>query len=154
MAELTPGTKRSAVILKMKAAIASGVSASSFLTKMKAEGLGYRRTTFLDDWRSVGSIEAKTGLLKYVRKDYVPSPKLYAESRWNLSREFFYKVKVTTRLRPGEPLQTRWINIVGDKPMTPREWEESIIEKWAGKYRGIKEMIVKIEPELALRRVQ
>lgn len=150
----TPGEIRSEVILRMKGAIAAGKTASSFLREMQAADLGYRRTTFLADYRSVGNIEKKTGLLKYVRKDYTPSPALYAETTWDLSREYFYKLKVQTRLRPGEPVEEKWINIVGDKPMTPREWESEIIARWAGMYRGVREEVVKIEPILAIRRVE
>ena len=148
----TPGTIRSEVILRMKAAVESGKSASGFLSEMREAGLGFRRTTFLSDLRSVGNVEKKTGLLKYVRKGFQPSPSLYAETEWNLSREFFYKIKVQTRLKPGEPIESRFINIVTDSPMSPGEWEEQVKQLWATKYRGVVEEVVKIEPILAMKR--
>ncbi len=148
----TPGSIRSEVILRMKGALSAGKSASSFLNDMKAAGLGYRRTTFLADWRSVGNIEAKTGLVRYVRKDRVPSPRLYAEVTWNLSREFMYKVKVQTRLAPGKPLEERFVNIVSDRPMTPGELETEISQQWGGWYPERREEIVAVIPETAVRR--
>ncbi len=147
------GVVRSEVILRMKGAIKAGSSATAFIAEMRESGLSYRRTEMLSDWRTVGNIEKKTGLLKYVRKDRVPSPSLYAETKWDLSREFFYKVKVHTRLKPGEPFQERFVNIVSDKPMTPGEWETQIKDLWTGLYRGVDEQIAKIEPVLAIRRV-
>jgi len=150
---LSTGTKRSAVILQMADAITAGKSAGAFLKEMQAKGLGYRRTTFLADWRSEGNIEKKTGLLKYVRKDYLPSPALYADVSYKLSREYFYKIKVHSRLRPGEPIETRFANIVNDRPMTPGELETEVRGLWVGMYRGVREMVVKIEPVLAMKRV-
>jgi len=120
------GIIRAEVIQRMKGAIAAGKSASKFLSEMKVAGLGYRRTTFLADYRSVGNVKAKTGLLKYVRKDYQPSPRLYAEVNWNLSREYMYKIRVESRLEPGKPIESRFVNIVSDRAMTPGELESEI----------------------------
>ena len=117
------GIERSSVILRMKSAIESGQTASSFISTMKEAGLSYRRSTMLADWRSIGNIESKKGLARYVRKDRTPTARVVADVEWNLSREFMYKVRVETRLRPGEPLETRFINIMTDKPLTPGEVE-------------------------------
>ena len=147
------GVIRSEVILRMKGAIAAGKSASAFVREMRAADLGYRRTDMLADWRSVGNIEKKGGLIKYVRKDYKPSPDLYADVEWNLSREFMYKIKVQTRLRPGEPLTERFVNIVRDTPMTPRELETEVIKQWGAWYPERREEIEQVIPETAIRRV-
>ena len=149
----TTGQIRSEVILRMKGAIAAGKSASAFLGEMKAADLGYRRTTFLADYRSVGNVEKKTGLLKYVRKGYQPSPALYAEVQWNLSREYMYKVRVDTRIRPGEPLESRFVNIVGDRPMTPAELDSEIQKMWGSWYPERREEIERTIPETAIKRV-
>jgi len=146
------GISRAATIPRMKAAIAAGQSASKFIAKMKVAGLSYRRTTMLADWRNVGNIEAKTGLLKYVRKDYQPSPALYAQVDWQMSREYLYKLKVQTRLRPGEPVTDRFVNVVTDKPMTPGEIEQSVILSWGDWYGELQQQILNITPELAVHR--
>lgn len=148
---VTTGQIRSEVIVRMRAALKTGMSGAAFFRELRERGLSYRRTTMLADWRSAGNIEKKTGLLKYVRKDYLPSPALYAEVTWKLSREYFYKLKVHTRIRPGEPVQEKFINIINDRPMTPGEWESEIQTLWAGMYRGVVEEVVSIEPILAVR---
>ncbi len=146
------GKERAAVMQRIKAAQAKGLSATRFISDMKAVGLSYRRTTMLADWRSVGNVVKKTGLLKYVRKGFVPSPALYAEVSWNLSQEFLYKIKVQTRLYPGKGLDEHFVNIVSDKPMTPGEWESEVAGLWDVIYMREKGVIVKMEAVLAVRR--
>ncbi len=147
------GTARSSVIMRMSAALKAGKSASAFISDMRKAGLSYRRTTMLADWRSVGNIAEKTGLIKYVRKSYQPSPKLYAQVSWNLSREYMYKVAVQTRTKPGEPLETKFVNIVSDKPMTPREIETEVEKDWGSWYPERRDHLVSVMVETGLRRV-
>lgn len=150
---VSTGQIRAQVLHRMAGAQEAGKTASAFLRDMQAVGLGYRRTTFLADWRSVGNIEEKTGLIRYVRKDYQPSPRLYADVSWELSREYLYKIKVQTRLAPGEPLEERFVNIVTDKPMTPGELETEVSQQWGGWYPERREEIEAIIPETAVRRI-
>ena len=117
------GLERSIVLLKMKQAFAEGLSASGFISDMKAEGLGYRRTTMLADWRSVNEVEKKAGLLRYVRKDYKPTQATIADVAWKLSNEYMYKIRIQSRLRPTEPITERFVNIMQDRPLSPVEIE-------------------------------
>jgi hypothetical protein len=84
----------------------------------------------LADWRSVGQIEKKEGLLRYVRRDYYPTAKTMAHVDWELSQEYMYKVKVHSRLRPDEPSVSRFVNITSDVPLTPEMLESEVIERW------------------------
>lgn len=123
--------KRAAVIGLMRGAFRRGQSASAFLRDMRAKGLTYRRTDMLADWRSVNELERKAGAMRYVRRDYFPAAKAIAQVEWDMSDEFMYKVKVTSRLSPGEPLTERFVNIMSDRPMTPAMVEQAVTEKWA-----------------------
>jgi len=147
------GIARAAVIPRMKSALAAGKSATAFIAEMRKAGLSYRRTDMLADWRSVGNIEEKKDLLKYVRKDRLPSPRLYAEVTWELSREFMYKLKVQTRLEPDKPIEERFVNVTTDRPMTPGELETEMYLRWAGWYPEKREQIISVVPDLAVRRV-
>jgi len=138
----------------MSAAIAAGKSASKFLREMQAKDLGYRRTTFLADWRSVANLKAKEGLLKYVRKDRVPSPQLFAETADKYSREFIYLMNVRTRLAPGEPLEDRLVSIQSDRQLTPAEMESEVYEDWGGWYPERMDQIIAVIPETVMRRVE
>jgi len=84
----------------------------------------------LGDWRSVNELERKAGAMRYVRKGYFPTERVVAQVEWQLSREYMYKVKVESRLRPDEPMMERFVNIMSDTPMTPAMVEQSVTEKW------------------------
>lgn len=141
------GIIRAEVRHRMSAAIAAGKSASRFLTEMKTAGLGYRRTTFLADWRTIGNIKEKEGLLKYVRKDRVPSPRLFAETADRYSREYIYIMNVKTRLAPGEPIESQLVSIQSDRQLTPAEMESEVYEDWGGWYPERMDQIVVVIPE-------
>lgn len=115
--------ERAIVIAKMRKAFRIGQSASSFLTNMKAQGLSYRRTDMLADWRSVNEIESKKELLQYVRKDRLPSPKVLAKVTWDIKSEYMYVLKVKSQQAPDEPITERKVNIMQDTPLTPEEIE-------------------------------
>ena len=139
MAELTRGQKRSTVILRAKIAFRQGVSASKFITDMKARGLSYRRTDMLSDFRSVNELERKADAFKYVRKDRMPTAKVIAQVDWALSSEYMYKVKILSRDRPGEPILERFVNIMQDRPRTPGEIEAltwTLIQKQSPKVQA------------------
>lgn len=123
--------KRANVIALMRGAFRRGQSATSFIWDMREKGLGYRRTTMLSDWRSINELEKKTGLMRFVRKDYYPTKITMAEVEWRLSQEYMYKVKVESRLRPDVPITERFVNIMSDTPMTAAMVEQAVTEKWA-----------------------
>jgi hypothetical protein len=118
---------RAEVIARMRVAFREGMSASTFIENMRAVGLSYRRTDMLADWRDVNELEKKEGLARYVRKGYVPSERSAEIKAWEMSREYMYKVRSESVLRAGEPVVTRFVNIMSDKPLTIEEIE---VEAW------------------------
>lgn len=147
------GTERAEVIQRMRSAQQEGLSASAFIREMQEQGLGYRRTDMLSDWRSIGNLTKKEGVLRYVRKDYYPTQDVYADVTWKTSREFMYKVRVESRQAPGEPITSQHVNIVSDRPMTPRELETEVVSRWAGWYPERAEQVETVTPETAIHRV-
>jgi len=114
----------------MADALAKGLSANSYLRKIKLTTGGYTRTKFLADWRSVGAIEARKDAFKYVRKDRRPSMKSMADVEWEMSQEYMFKVRAKFRTSPDEPIQERFVNIPSDRPMTPAEVEAEVFDRW------------------------
>ena len=108
------------------------MSANSFIHQMRLKGLGRRRPLMLSDWRTVNEIEAKKDVLKYIRKDRLPSPRLMAELPWKYSKEYVYKADTWSRTRPDEPFTERTVTLLSDKPLTSRQIEEQITTKWKG----------------------
>lgn len=147
------GIERAEVLQRMRAAFKQKMSASRFLAQMRTEGLSYRRTTMLSDWRSVNKLMRVEGALQYVRKGYMPSPLVVAAVTWDISKEYMYVLKVKTRLGVGEPITERKVNIVTDRPLTPREMEQQVTERWGEweKYEG--QELVGIKAWTAVRKV-
>lgn len=124
------GIVRAEVIGRMRGAIAEGLSASRFMADMRAAGLSYRRTDMLADWRDVGEIKKKEGLLRFVRKGYVPSDKIVEIKAWAMSSEFMYKIRSQKIAYPGAPPEVSFVNLMSDVPLSIEEierlsWERS-----------------------------
>ncbi len=138
---------RNLVHLKMKSAQRKGTSASKFISQMREAGLSYRRQDMLSDWRDVGDIEAKEGRMRYVRKDYRPTKEIAQVRLWDkMSKEYMIKVQVWSQVRPGEPLTERFVNVMSDKPLTPHEVEQAVMEKLPDWQDSIPGVIAKITP--------
>ncbi|GAJ17323.1 unnamed protein product, partial [marine sediment metagenome] len=69
-----------------------------------------------------------------------------------LSKEFMYKVKVESRLKPDVPMTERFVNIMSDVPMTGAMIEQAVTEKWAEYEDYTAEAIEKIVPWTAIHR--
>lgn len=147
------GIVRAETIAKMRGAIRKGLSASRFITDMRAVGLSYRRTDMLADWRSVAGLEVKEGLLRYIRKDRYPTERSIAAVDWAVSKEYMYKVKVQSVLRLGEPITERFVNIISDVPMTPRMVEAEVEERWGEWEKYAPELVTGIQAWSAVRKV-
>lgn len=145
--------KRSHVIALMRGAFRRGQSATAFIWNMRERGLGYRRTEMLSDWRSVGKLEQKEGLMQYVRKDRVPTEKVFASVTWKITPEYMYVCKVRSRVHPDDPIVERRINIMQDIPITPAQVEElawAMIKEQSPK---VVSQVVEIMPWTAVHRV-
>ncbi len=130
MALIPSFIRRPAAILKMPEAILRGLTPTAFISELRLTTGSYRKTLLLSDWRTVAGIEAKKDLIKYVRKDRKPSVRVVPDVEWELSREYMYKVKTHSRLKPDEPLTERFINIMSDNPMSPSEVEQATYSLW------------------------
>lgn len=115
--------ERSVVIMKMKQAFAEGLSASSFIKEMQAEGLGYRRTTMLADWRTASEKEAKKGLLRYVGKNLMPTATVQAKSWQKMTTQYMYTLRIQARRTPTGEIESSFRNIGSDVPLTIGEIE-------------------------------
>ena len=148
------GVKRATVIGWMRGAFERGQSASSFFRDMRAKGLAYRDTRMYADWRTANQLKIKKGLMRFVRRDRFPGAEALAQVDYKLSDEYMYKVKVESRLSPGEPLTERFVNIMSDRKMTPAMVEQAVTEKWAEWEDYTAEAIEKMVVWTAMRRVK
>ena len=147
------GVVRAEVIARMRKAFREGVSASRFITDMRAVGLSYRRTDMLADWRSVNELERKEGVLRFVRKDRYPTEKSIAGVEWAISKEYMYKVRVESVIKLGEPITERFVNVMSDVPMTPAMIEAEVEERWGEWEKYAAELITQLQVWSAVRKV-
>lgn len=130
MALIPQSVRRPSAILKIPKLVAQGFSPEGIIRQLKFDLLSYRRTIMLSDIRSIMGIEVRKDVLKYVRKDRMPSPKLLADVEWRLGDEYMYKLRVQSQLKAGQPLTERFVNIMSDKPLTISQVEERLTELW------------------------
>jgi len=130
MAKRVGGIARTLALQMIPGAIKAGFSASGFLEYLKRQGLGYRRTLFLADWRSVLGITKVEGLLKYERRN-IPIPTTsMADVNWKTNYDYMYRVKVWVQATPGAAETQQTVNLWSDKNLTPSEIEQQIWLRW------------------------
>lgn len=80
----------------VKKAAMEGLGANRTLSLLKEMGLGYRRQTFLADYRKFAELPKKANVIKYVNRKYRLSKSLFVEPRGFMSRRFAFisKIKV------------------------------------------------------------
>jgi len=145
---------RGPIIARMYKAVKEGWTVSKFIAETREAGFQlYRRTDLLRDWRTVAGIQEKKDRLKYVRKDYFPKFSEMAESTWGWSKEFNYKMRAYSQIVPGEPLREYNVTIQSDVPLTPRQMESQVYEKWSSWEAYGSERLVRVEPVVGIRRV-
>ena len=125
MALLALNLRRPAALLKMAEARARGLTVEGFIKEIKGTIGTYRRQLMLSDWRSVNNIEARKDVIKYTRKDRVPSMRVVADVDWDMSKEYMYKLSVKSKAGPGEPMEEKFVNVMHDK-LLPRGEVEAI----------------------------
>ena len=139
--------------LSMKAAQAAGQSFTKFYVGMKGDPTRYRKQPMLADWADVGKIKRKEGRMRYVRKDRRPTAEIAQVKLWpQMSKEYMIKVQVWTQVRPGEPLQERFVNVMADKPLTPAEVEEAVLERLPDWQDSIPGVVARVVPQTIIQR--
>lgn len=114
---------RSNVIARMRSAIKKDITASDFIAIMKEKGLSYRRTDMLADWRELASIMKAESALGKIRTGYIPIDRMAELKVWNMSHEYMYKVRSEQITKTGKRLESKYVNIMSDEPMTVEEVE-------------------------------
>ena len=149
-----PGLRRSVAIKLIPKAFASGMSASAFIRMLRVKGLTYRKTTMFSDWRTVLGIETKADVIKYIRRDRLPSVGSMADVEWGYSKEYVYKAKTWSRIHPDEPLTERMVTFQSDTRLTIAQVEQEIGMKWAEWERYQPEKVERIQVTKMLRMVE
>ena len=105
-----------------------GFSASKSLRWLKRQGLGYRKTNFLADWREFTGRAKKADVTKYIPKKYKPTAATLSGTSENLARQYSYVYQVKGRdSLTGDPKTQNWRYSTDN--LTSMEDVEAIIEE-------------------------
>jgi len=144
---------RSEVIARMRKAFKKGVSQTRFLADMKAAGLSYRRSDMIADWHDANKVAYQEGRMRFIRKGYAPADRIAELKEWAMSKEYMYKVKTKSRLQPDAPITERFVNIMSDVPLTIREVQAQVEERWGEWEKYAPEELVSLQVWTAIHRV-
>jgi hypothetical protein len=104
-----------------------GIGANELLRMLQSSGLGYRRETFLRDYRLVQGLEKEASTLRYVPEHYFPSLKHYPIGKINQPERFLTYVEVEwEHPETGKKIRTYW-SIKHDTLLTPKQIKEEVL---------------------------
>lgn len=90
----------------------------------------YRKTEFGFDYRSYTQAYKKGDLLKFVRRDYKPSSRLFSEARVGMRKTFKYNVKSSfIDKATGAEYSERSSFVTSDRQLTRGEIEDIVNER-------------------------
>jgi len=122
----------------IKSAAIKGLGANKTIEALKGIGLGIRRTEGLKQYREYAQIPAKADLLKYVRKSYRPSERLYTRQEGWMTRDYRYTIAYQSVNLETGIVSTQHTRLISDNPMTIGEIEaeggaiSAATEYWEG----------------------
>ena len=111
-----------------------GMTTTAGLNLLRVEGMGYRRTDFLSDWREFGGLERKRDPLRAIPKKLRPTEATIERTDFSQVKKFHYNYKIEGYdLITQEDTET-FITVASDDIMTMEEAEREA-ERLADKYK-------------------
>jgi len=111
-----------------------GMTTTAGLNLLRAEGMGYRRTDFLSDWRDFAGVERKRDPLRAIPKKFRPTESTIQRTDFEQVRKFHYNYKIEGYdIITQEDTET-FITVASDDILTMEEAEREA-ERLADKYK-------------------
>lgn len=114
-------------IMRNAAAIKYGVNKLYF--ELQAIEAVYRRQEFLIDYRSYTTAYERGAKLKFVRRDYKPSARLFSEAKVGMRKTYKYNVESKFIDRAGGTYSTRSSFVTSDRQLTRGEIEDIVRDR-------------------------
>jgi len=111
-----------------------GMSASAGLRMLQGQGLGYRRTSFLTDWREFEGVERKRDPLRAIPKKYRPTEATIQRTEFEQSKKFNYTYEITGYDTIQQKDITDYITVASDDIVSMAEAEEEA-QRLADQYK-------------------
>jgi hypothetical protein len=129
MAFIPPGLSEAGrrVISFLVRGAREGIGANELLRSLQSAGLGYRRETFLRDYKLVQGLETEARTLRYVPEHYFPSLKHYPVGKLTQKERFLTYVDVKWQNPETGEKRTRSWAVKHDTLLTPKQIKELVI---------------------------
>lgn len=111
-----------------------GMSAGAGLNLLRAEGMGYRRTDFLADFREFAGTERKRDPLRAIPKKYRPTEATIERTDFEQRKKFHYNYKIEGYDIITQQDTETFITVASDDILTMEEAEREA-ERLADKYK-------------------
>ena len=111
-----------------------GWTTTAGLKYLQGQGLGYRRTDFLADWREYEGRERKRDPLKAIRKGFRPTWDTIEEAQYIQRAKFNYTFKVSGFDVVQQKDVEEWITVASEELIAMEEAEEEA-ERLTEKYK-------------------
>ena len=111
-----------------------GLSASAGLNMLKGQGLGYRRTNFLADWREFAGTERKRDPLRAIPKKYRPTEATIQRTEFEQGKKFNYEYKVGGYDNIQQKEVVEYITVASDDILSMIEAEQEA-QRLADQYK-------------------
>ena len=114
--------------LYIKSAAIKGFGATRTLEGLKSVGLGMRKTDMLKAYRNYAGIPERAELVKYVRKDYIPSARLFTQQSGYMTRNYRYTIEYQTIDDVTGSVTLKHTRLITDTPRTIQQIEDEANE--------------------------
>lgn len=111
-----------------------GMTTTAGLSLLRTEGMGYRRTDFLSDWREFSGLARKRDPLRAIPKKYRPTEATIERTDFEQIKKFNYNYKIEGYDVITQKDTESWITVASDTIMTMEE-AEAEAERLADKYK-------------------
>lgn len=116
------------------AMIKQGLSQAAGLRMLQGQGLGYRKTDFLKDWRQFAGTEMKRDPLRAIPKKYRPTEATIQRAEYEQSKKFHYVYDVEGYDTVLQKDVTDTITVASDDIISMEE-AQAEAERLADKYK-------------------
>ena len=101
-----------------------GMTSAAGLRMLQGQGLGYRKTNFLADWREFAGTERKRDPLRAIPKKYRPTENTIQRTEFEQKKKFHYNYKIEGYDMIVQADTEEWVTVASDDLMSMEEAEE------------------------------
>lgn len=120
------GIARAAFNAALPSFVRGGLSANAAIREFKSMGMKtFRRKDMLAMFRQQTGIAKMENVVKFIRKEFLPSKDVMVVASTPMKREYLYKMELDVYDDDGNFLETKYTSLMNDELMTPSDLEDA-----------------------------